>query len=107
MFKDGLKIWLVVILFVVLTSIVLSLVGYVGKFTDTVVERKVFENSYQYSQGKKEEIALLDAQIAQLENKLLNPNIDVDTKRNIQNQLNSLKAQRNAARIMYNNTILK
>lgn len=63
-----------------------------GLFGRTVVERKVFENSYQRSAALEAQIATDEATIAEIERKLANPNLDADTK-------NALEAQAAAARI--------
>ena len=107
MFRDTFKGWVFVMFFVIITSIVFGIMGYFGKFTNTVVERKIYENSYQYSQGKKEEIATLEAQIEVLEEKLLNPKLNNETKREIRNQITALEARLRAAKKLYSNTLLK
>ena len=80
-----------------LTAIViLSAVGFglnsMGVFGRTVVERKVFENSYQRTEAIKSQIATDEAVLAEIQVKLRNPNLDPDTRHN-------LEAQATAARI--------
>lgn len=76
--------------------VVLSVVGFgmnsLGLFGRTVVERKVFENSYQRSESLVSEIAMNEATLVEIESKLSNPNLDADTRFN-------LEAQASAARI--------
>ena len=59
---------------------------------DTVVERKVFENSYQRQESLKTEIAINEATLTEINMKLSNPNLDANTRFN-------LKAQASAIRI--------
>lgn len=74
----------------------LTLLGFglnsLGLFGRTVVERKVFENSYQRSEALKSQIATDEATLAEIQAKLLNPNLDESTRYN-------LEAQAAAARI--------
>jgi hypothetical protein len=63
-----------------------------GLFWGTVVERKVFEQSYQRSEALKARIATDEATLAEIERQLTNPNLDENTRHN-------LKAQAAAARV--------
>lgn len=58
-----------------------------GLFGRTVVERKVFENSYQRMEGLKAQIAQDEAVIAEIEAKLANPELDEGTRRNLEAQV--------------------
>jgi len=84
-------LWLVVIAAVVLAGVGFALDS-CGLFGRTVVERKVFENSYQRTESIKAQIANDEAALAEIEAKLRNPNLDEDTRYN-------LEAQATAARI--------
>ena len=79
-----------------LVILILSVVGWglnaAGLFGSTVVERKVFENSYQRSEGMKARIATEKAALAEIEAQLSNPELDKQTRHN-------LLAQRRAARV--------
>lgn len=63
-----------------------------GMFGHTVVERKVFENSYQRSEAIKSQIATDEAVLAEIESRLSRPGLDDDTRAN-------LEAQAAAARV--------
>ena len=78
-----------VIVTVFAVGFTLNSLGYLGK---TVVERKVFEQSYQRSEGIKAQIATDEAVLAEIERKLANPNLDETTRTN-------LEAQATAARV--------
>jgi len=98
--KDFSKWWLLISVLSALSVVMLLGLNYAGKFTGTVVERKVFENSYQRSEGLKSQIATYNAQIASLEAQLLNPNFDAGTKAYINAQLAALNIQLNTAKGM-------
>ena len=96
--KEFGKWWLWVLILVVLAVIVFSGLRYAGIVTGTVVEREVFEQSYQRTEGLKQQIATWEAQIAELEGKLLNPKLDEDTKTNINAQISAIRVRLDAAR---------
>lgn len=81
---------------VVLSIVILGAIGFgmrsLGLIGDTVVERKVFEQSYQRSESIKAQIATDEAVLTEIERKLANPNLDEDTRHN-------LEAQAAAARV--------
>lgn len=81
---------------VMLAVLVLSGVGFglqsLGLFGRTVVERKVFEQSYQKQAAMKSQIATDEAVLAEIDRKLLNPSLDADTR-------HGLEAQASACRI--------
>lgn len=67
----------------------LNSLGLIGK---TAVERKVFENSYQRSEGIKAQIAQEEATLAEISSKLANPNLRLEIRA-------ELEAQAAAARV--------
>jgi hypothetical protein len=81
---------------------VLTLIGFglnsMGLIGSTIAKRKVFENSFQYSEARKGEIAVFTAQQAELEGQLSNPGLDVGTRANLEAQAASLRVQLSAAR---------
>lgn len=66
-----------------------------GLIGGTIVERKVFEHSFQRSESMKARIATDRAVLAEIEVQLQNPNLDSNTRTN-------LEAQARAARIRIN-----
>ena len=87
--------WRILPLFLVVV-VVLSVVGFglksAGIIGTTMVEREVFEQSYQRSESLKSEIAMNEAVLVEIEHKLNNPNLDANTRSN-------LEAQAAAARV--------
>lgn len=82
---------------ITLTLIILiSVVGFglraMGMFGQTVVERKVFENSYQRSESLKAQIDVDEATLAEITHLLTNPKLTATSR-------NNLEAQASAARI--------
>ena len=87
---------------IVLVIIVLSLVGWglnaAGIFGSTVVERKVFEHSYQRSEAMKARIATDEAALAEIEARLSNPKLDAETRANLEAQARAARVRLKAAR---------
>lgn len=92
----------------------LTLLGFVGwgmhtagLFGETVIERKVFENSYQYSEARKTEIATLEAQLVEIDGQLADPDLDASAKRSLESQKSVIKVRLNAAKSKNENVLLK
>lgn len=96
--KEFGKWWVWVLFLLMITGVIFTGLNYVGLIGRTVVERKVFENSFQYSEARKTEIATFEAQLAQIERKLSNPNLDNNTRTNLQATADSIKIKLNVAR---------
>lgn len=88
---------LVVLVLVVLGGIgfALNSAGIIGK---TAVERKVFENSYQRSESVKSQIATEEAALKEIELQLENPNLDADTRYNLEAQASAARVRLDEAR---------
>ena len=84
-----------------LVVVVLGGIGFatksLGLWGSTVVERVVFESSFQRSAAMNERIAVDEAVLSEIELQLTNPNLDEDTRFN-------LEAQASAARVRINTT---
>lgn len=90
--KEFGKWWMWLLFLMIITIAVLGFTGYIGKWTGTYVERKVFEESYQRSASFKARIATYKAQIAMIKSKLMT--VDNEELRNqLQAQLDMLKVQ--------------
>ena len=72
--------------------VTLMIIGFL-RTGSTVIERKVFENSFQYHEGKKEAISTYRAQLAEIEIMLRSRNISA-------RQRNELESQASGIRIM-------
>jgi hypothetical protein len=82
--------------------VVLSATGIFGRIVNVVVEREVFERSYQYQEGKNAQIAKYEAEIASLKVKLRSPNLSVTMRSDMEAQLAALEIQLRAARDLQN-----
>lgn len=82
--------------------IVLGLIGFgmnsLGLFGRAVVERKVFENSYQRTESIKAQIATDEATLAEIDRKLRNPSLDANTRSNLEAQATAARVRIAAAR---------
>ena len=87
-----------IIIVIVIFATLFFVLDSAGLFGRTVVERKVFENSYQYQAGAKEQIAIMEAQLAEINAQLANPNLDDETKADLRAQRSALKIRLNAAK---------
>jgi hypothetical protein len=100
--KEGRYVFWKVFVTLVITGVVLTVLGFVlhsaGVFGQTVVERKVFENSYQRSEAIKSQIATDEANLAEIDRKLQNPNLDPDTRANLEAQASAARVRIAAAR---------
>ena len=92
------KWWVWVLFLLVPTVIVLGGLSSAGIFTRAFVERKVFEQSYQRSSALVARIATDEAVIAEIEGKLLNPNLDVNTRFNLEAQASAARVRIRTAR---------
>jgi hypothetical protein len=95
-YLGGWWVWICILL--VGTVIVFSLLRYAGLIGGTIVERKVFENSFQYSEARKSEVATFQAQLVEIDRKLSNPEIDANTRSNLEAQASALRIQLSVAR---------
>lgn len=100
--EDELPNWKSLIALIVGALVVFTIIGwglhYAGIIGDTYVERKVFENSYQYTAGQKKRIATLEAELAEIEVRLKDPKLDPTTKNNLEAQKRGIQVQLRAAK---------
>ena len=94
-FVGGWFMWFLFLM--VIAIIVLSVLGYAGKFTNTVVERKVFEESYQYKEARKGEIAVFQAQLDEINRQLLTEQ-DPVIRKDLESKAAAIRVQLSAAR---------
>jgi len=69
-------------------AFVLNAAGLIG---GKAVEREVLENSYQYSEARKSEIMTMEAQLAEIEAQLADPNLPDSTKRGLRGQKSAIE----------------
>lgn len=98
--REGTRWWAWGLGLLVVTIAVLALLNYAGIIGRTVVERKVFESSYQRTESMKAREALFEAQISQLEARLNNPNLTHSERNDIESSLATLRVQLETTRRM-------
>ena len=76
------------LLFIAVVFFGLRAMGLIG---ETMLERKVFEESFQYSEARKSAIAAQEATMVEIERKLMNPNLDDSTRYNLEAQLSAIR----------------
>jgi hypothetical protein len=94
-------LWKFLPLFVVVV-VALTALGFglnsIGLLGRTIVERKVFEHSYQRSAALKERIATDEAALAEINRQLANPGLDEQTQFNLQAQAAAVRVRIDTAR---------
>jgi len=90
--------WMWILMLVVVSSIIFTGLSYFGIIGKTVVERAVFEQSYQKKAGDKQKIAIFEAQLAEIMRKLSNSELDATTRSNLEASASSIRIQLTAAR---------
>ena len=94
-YVGGWWIWIIVLL--VFTSIIFTGLRYAGMIGGTIVERKVFEQSYQRSESVKTEVATFEATLAEIEHKL-SGSIPEQTRTELEAQASSIRIMLRVAR---------
>lgn len=88
--------WVWIIILLIGTTIIFTGLNYLGVLGKTVVERKVFENSYQKSEADKTASTTYRAQVLMLRRKLQSPNLDAGTKVEIQAQIDAINIMKSS-----------
>ena len=96
--KEFGKWWMWILLLGIITIIVLSFLSYFGIVGRTIIERKVFENSFQYSESVKSSIATFEAQLSEIDHKLSSTTLDAETRTNLEAQASAIRIQLSVAR---------
>lgn len=92
-----LPVFLLVVVVLFFVGFALKSAGIIGK---TIVEREVFEQSYQRSEALRSRIATDEAVVSEISSKLLNPNLDEDTRFNLEAQLSAARVRISTAERM-------
>ena len=90
--------WFWVLLLIIDSGIIFAGLNYAGIIGRTVVERKVFEQSYQRSESLKSQIATYESQIVEIQSQLSRNDLDSSTRANLSAQLSSIRVMLNSAR---------
>ena len=89
-FWQFLPLFLVVIVIISAVGFGLKSIGLIGS---TVVEREVFERSYQRSAAIQERIAVDEAQLAEINRQLMNSTLDEGTRVNLEAQKSAINVR--------------
>lgn len=95
LFWKGFRILLVTLTILTLLGFAARSMGLIGS---TVVERKVFENSYQRSEAIKSQIATDEAALAEINVQLRNPDLSPTTRTNLEAQASAARMRIAAAK---------
>jgi len=90
--KEFIKWWILLLLLLFITTIILFATGTIGKYFNTTVERKIFEQSYQKKEGDSKRIQSYKAQLASI-NVKLNGNISNELRNELESQKAMLEIQ--------------
>lgn len=92
------KWWLWILLLIIISSVALFGLNAAGRLGNTVVEREVFEQSYQYTAAQRERIATFESQLAEIETRLSDSTLDDVTRRDLEAQRSAIRVQLQQAR---------
>ncbi len=87
-FFHWLPLGVLIICIFFIIGFILNSVGMIGH---TIVERTVYENSYQRSEGLKARIATDDAALAEIQIQLNSDNLDANTRTNLEAQTAAIR----------------
>ena len=87
--------WWIVGLILLITAIGFITDGF-GLLGKTVLERAVFEQSFQRKAGLEAQLSAYEASLREIELKLRNPNLDKNTRYNLEAQASTLRARINS-----------
>jgi biopolymer transport protein ExbB/TolQ len=88
--------WMWILLLLVISAIVFTGLRYVGLVGQTMIERKVFEESYQRSAGDEAKLNTFRASMAEIESQLRRDDLSASTRADYEAQLAAIRIQINA-----------
>lgn len=81
----------------VLAMVVLGIVGGIlnafGLIGGTILEREVYENSYQYTEARKSEIMTYEAQLAEIDARLSDSALDPQTRAQLEGTRSAIQVR--------------
>lgn len=83
---------------VVFASITLTALSYAGIIFRTKVERKVFEESYQFKAGQRQKISIFESQLSEINTQLGDPSLTPGQKYQLRSKRAAIRVQLRAAR---------
>ena len=85
--------WLWIVMLIGISLIAFAALNSFGVLTRTFVERKVFEQSYQKQAGDELKIRTFRAQLAEIERRLVSPNLSETERNNLEAQAAGIRVQ--------------
>ena len=85
------------VMWAIAICVFITVIGWVMRPVDMVVERAVLVNSHQYKEGMADRAAVLGASIAEVESRLMTTS-DSETRKGLENQASALRIQLKAIR---------
>lgn len=96
--KEFTNWWALGIGLLLVTIVLFTILGYARVYSRTVVERKVFENSYQYKSGQRTKEAVYEAQLEEIRHKLSRSDLNNVQRNNLEAQESMIRIQLSASR---------
>lgn len=88
---DITKWWLFLVFLIILAMVIFGMINYTNLFVGTIIERKVFEQSYQKKEADKTALTTYKAQLSNLKSKLRNPELNENSRYEIEAQIESIE----------------
>jgi len=85
--------WMWILGLVIVAVVAFTGLSYFGIIGKTVVERVVFENSHQYKQAGIAASAMYNAQLTEIQRKLMNQNLDPNTRANLEASASAIRVR--------------
>jgi len=82
--------WFWSLFLIIISSIIITGLSYLGIIGETIVERKVFENSYQKKASDEDALSTYDAQLSILQRRLRHQNLSENERIEIQAQIDAI-----------------
>jgi hypothetical protein len=87
-----------ILVLVIVAGVTLTALSYAGVIFRTKLERKVFEESYQFKAGQRQKISIFEAQLAEINAQLGDPSLTPGQKYQLKSKRAAIRVQLRAAR---------
>lgn len=90
--------WMWILFLIIISTIILACLNYAGILGHTIVERKIFENSYQKRSADEDALTTYDAQLSVLQRRLRQEGLTQDDRDDIQAQIDAINIMKSSKR---------